>query len=150
MLFQNRYRCSECGREWTDIWSAQCDDDCPHCGARHMSPYESEDVGVPDNKKIALLNDMFRKTFKGGKVLFTSSVDALPAMVKAAALRNVAEFEEFTADNDPHGEHDFGSFDLCSRKFFWKIDLYEEPDVKDANGEPVVTRVLTLMLAEEY
>ena len=31
-----------------------------------------------------------------------------------------------------------------------KIDLYEEPDVKDANGEPVVTRVLTIMLAEEY
>jgi hypothetical protein len=20
-----------------------CDDDCPYCGARHMSPYESED-----------------------------------------------------------------------------------------------------------
>jgi hypothetical protein len=28
--------------------------------------------------------------------------------------------------------------------------LYEEPDVKGANGEPVVTRVLTIMLAEEY
>jgi hypothetical protein len=26
----------------------------------------------------------------------------------------------------------------------------EEPDVKDANGEPVITRVLTLLLAEEY
>jgi hypothetical protein len=21
-----------------------CDDDCPHCGARHMSPYESDDL----------------------------------------------------------------------------------------------------------
>jgi hypothetical protein len=31
-----------------------------------------------------------------------------------------------------------------------KIDLYEEPDVKDSNGEPAVTRVLTIMLAEEY
>jgi hypothetical protein len=31
-----------------------------------------------------------------------------------------------------------------------KIDLYEEPDVKGANEEPVVTRVLTIMLAEEY
>ena len=27
-----------------DVWSAQCDDDCPQCGARHMSPYDSEDV----------------------------------------------------------------------------------------------------------
>ena len=31
-----------------------------------------------------------------------------------------------------------------------KSDLYEEPDVKSKNGEPVVTRVLTIMLAEEY
>ena len=30
------------------------------------------------------------------------------------------------------------------------LDLYEEPDVKNPNGEPVVTRVLTIMLAEEY
>lgn len=21
-----------------------CDDDCPHCGARHMSPYDGEDL----------------------------------------------------------------------------------------------------------
>ena len=31
-----------------------------------------------------------------------------------------------------------------------KKDLYEEADVKDANGEPLVTRVLTLMLADDY
>jgi len=28
--------------------------------------------------------------------------------------------------------------------------LYEEPEVKDSNGEPVVNRVLTIMLADEY
>jgi hypothetical protein len=33
---------------------------------------------------------------------------------------------------------------------FFKIDLYEGPEVKSGNGEPVVTRVLTIMLAEEY
>jgi len=32
----------------------------------------------------------------------------------------------------------------------WRIDLYEEPEVKDANGDPVVTRVLTLGLADDY
>jgi hypothetical protein len=31
-----------------------------------------------------------------------------------------------------------------------KVDLYEEPNVKDPNGEPVVNRMLTIMLAEEY
>ena len=65
-------------------------------------------------------------------------------------LKRAATFDDFTPDNDPYGEHDFGSFELCSRKFFWKIELYEEPGVKDKNGEPVVTRVLTIMLAHEY
>ena len=44
VLFRNFYRCDTCGCEWTDLWPAQCDDDCPLCGARHMSPYKSEDV----------------------------------------------------------------------------------------------------------
>ena len=44
MLFRNYYRCAGC-YEWEDVWSATCDDDCQQCGARHMSPYESEDVG---------------------------------------------------------------------------------------------------------
>src|ERR1700751_4509627 len=47
-LFRNFYRCDRCAHEWTDEWSAMCDDDCPHCGARHMSPYKSEDVDEPD------------------------------------------------------------------------------------------------------
>jgi len=35
-----------------------CDDDCPYCGARHMSPYESEDlteVIEPDGEEFAVL-----------------------------------------------------------------------------------------------
>ena len=50
MLFRNFYRCAACGSEWTDVWPAQCDDDCPHCGARHMSPYKSEDAEESDNE----------------------------------------------------------------------------------------------------
>lgn len=80
--------------------------------------------------RIRELNDAFRRTFAGGKVTMTAGVDALPDMVKAAALQKAAQFDEFNEDNDPHGEHDFGSFDLCGRKFFWKIELYEEPGVK--------------------
>ncbi len=103
-----------------------------------------------NTQRIRELNDAFRSTFGGGRVVMTSSVDELPPMVKAEALHKVATFTEFTEDNDPHGEHDFGTFELVSRRFFWKIDLYEEPGVKGPDGEPVVTRVLTLMLAEDY
>lgn len=103
--------------------------------------------------KIALLNDAFRTTFSGGKVLMTASVDALPSMVKAAALQQVAIFEDFSEDNDPHGEHDFGSFELCNRTFFWKIDYYDtscEFGSEDPADPGKTTRVLTLMLAEDY
>ena len=55
-------------------------------------------------------------------VTMTAGVYALPDMVKAAALQKAATFDQFTEDNDPHGEHDFGSFELCGRKFFWKIE----------------------------
>ena len=42
--FLNFYRCARCKRIWTDQWSCMCDDDCPHCGARHMSPFDSENL----------------------------------------------------------------------------------------------------------
>jgi hypothetical protein len=103
--------------------------------------------------RIRALNDDFRTTFRGGQVMMTSSVQELPHMVKAAALVQVATFAGFTGDNDPHGEHDFGSFELVNRKFFWKIDYYDKEcnrgseDPADPNK---TTRVLTLMLAEDY
>jgi Protein of unknown function (DUF3768) len=103
--------------------------------------------------KIALLNDAFRRTFAGGKVMMTSGVDELPDCVKAEALAQVVRFDDFTSDNDPFGEHDFGSFTLVGRKFFWKIDYYDR-EVQQGSENPadpsITTRVLTLMLASEY
>lgn len=56
--FSNRYECARCGGEWTDEWSCTCDDDCPHCGARHMSPYDSDDlteIVEEDNAQFVVL-----------------------------------------------------------------------------------------------
>lgn len=49
--FRNHYRCARCDRTWTDEWSCTCDDDCPHCGARHMTPFESDDLTVVIDEK---------------------------------------------------------------------------------------------------
>lgn len=103
--------------------------------------------------KIALLNDEFRNTFQGGKVMMTAGVAELPDIVIAAALCAVASFDRFTAENDPHGEHDFGSFELVNRMFFWKIDYYDlqcEFGSEDPGNPEKTTRVLTIMLAGEY
>ena len=73
--------------------------------------------------RIRELNDAFRKTLRGGRATMTSGVDDLPDCVKAEALVQVAHFWDFTADNDPHGEHDFGSFTLVGRKFFGRSTI---------------------------
>jgi hypothetical protein len=109
----------------------------------------SSDVG----RKIRALNDAFRTTMIGGTVLLTVGVDALPSYVKTLVIRRVATFSEFTPDNDPHGEHDFGNFTLAGRKFFFKIDAYDAEmryGSEDAADPMKTTRVLTIMLAEEY
>jgi len=56
--FRNHYQCADCGCEWSDEWSCTCDDDCPECGARHMSPHKSDDlteiVAEQDGQFVAL------------------------------------------------------------------------------------------------
>ena len=118
-------------------------------------------MSVPSKfKPIAELNDQLRaragEDWHGrpdvpGQVVVTVGIAALTMDQKLDILRAVRCFSSFTEINDPYGEHDFGSFDLSGvGKVFWKIDLYEGPNVKGENGEPIVTRVLTIMLAEEY
>jgi hypothetical protein len=46
MFFINHYRCPRCQKQWTDERDAMCDDDCRHCGCRHISPFKSEDAPV--------------------------------------------------------------------------------------------------------
>ncbi len=73
----------------------------------------------------------------------TRGIDALGPTLIAEALGIVANFSEFTEDNDPYGEHDFGSFTLSDgSKCFWKIDDYQ--------GHDGIRCVLTILLAEEY
>ena len=105
--------------------------------------------------RIRELNDAFRKTLNPalGRPMLTAGVNALSDGMRAAVIRKVRDFAEFTPDNDPHGEHDFGSFEADGNRLFWKIDYYA-PDMDGGSENPadptVTTRVLTIMLAEEY
>ena len=69
--------------------------------------------------RIRELNDAFRASFTEGKVIMTAGVDALAVDVKRTALANVQTFDAFTADNDPHVEHDFGNFEVAGEKCFF-------------------------------
>ena len=105
---------------------------------------------------IAELNDAFRRNLSGDDVHFvylTRGVSDLHFSAQMEIVRRVRAFDAFGPNNDPHGEHDFGSFEYAGQSIFWKIDYYDtemqrgSPDPAD----PAVTRrVLTIMLAEEY
>ena len=104
-------------------------------------------------KAIRHLNDRFRQTFAGGRIVVTAGVRALGARRLPGLLSKVRKFDAFDQDNDPRHEHDFGVFVDDWDRFFWKIDYYDpsmtyhSDDASDANK---TIRVLTLMLAEEY
>jgi hypothetical protein len=104
------------------------------------------------SEQIRTLNDRLRQNLGTGveTAVITTGVAALGDEAVAIIVKTIAVYDDFCHENDPYGEHDFGVFDADGHTIFFKIDLYEGPEVKSGNGEPVVTRVLTIMLAEEY
>jgi hypothetical protein len=105
-------------------------------------------------KKIAELNDLCRKAMGvAGKVFQTAGICALPLADQSAIREKVETFNDFTPDNDPHREHDFGAFEHNGQKIFWKIDYYAR-DMQHGSEDPSdpkqTVRVLTIMLASEY
>ena len=84
--------------------------------------------------------------------MVTIGVHALgPAFVQAA-LRAVAAFDGFDAENDPYGEHDFGALTVWGERLVFKIDALDRtltmasPDPADPS---LTVRVLTVMLVSE-
>ena len=107
--------------------------------------------------KIAKRNDIFRKfVFQKpcalGKVFLTRGFNAIDKLQQDEAYAKVKEFSEFTEDNDPHKEHDFGSVVIISgKKLFWKIDYYADDNCEFGTVHSAEAYlILTLMLAEEY
>jgi hypothetical protein len=110
-------------------------------------------MGDVDVSRIAALNDDARRTFVGCRVVITRGIDGLGGPAIVEILLKVQKFDQFTADNDPFEERDFGKICYMGNDIFWKIDYFDldysmhSPDPSD----PTVTaRVLTIMLAEEY
>ena len=103
--------------------------------------------------QIATLNDVFRTSFNGGILLLTAGIQLLPEEVQVEILYKVRTFDDFTPDNDPHGEHDFGSLTVRGHRVFFKIDYYDlimEYHSENVADPRLTNRVLTVMLAGEY
>jgi Protein of unknown function (DUF3768) len=107
----------------------------------------------PKTIRIRSLNDELRQNLAGGIAVMTPGIAALGEEAVNRIVKTIAVFDDFCHANDPHEEHDFGSFEAEGHTIFFKIDYYERnlkyhsPDPSD----PVLTvRVITIMLAEEY
>ena len=104
-------------------------------------------------QQILRLNNQLRQTFKGGRIMTTSGIEELPVLTKLKILKAIQQFDAFTPENDPYGEHDFGAGEESGHSYFWKIDYYDrhcrQGSENPANPE-ITTRVLTVMLAREY
>jgi hypothetical protein len=81
------------------------------------------------------------------KCVLTDEIAALPENELMEVIEKVKVYSEFQSENDPHSEHDFGSFSFKDETIFWKFDYYDK-DLKyfEENG----VRILTIMFAHEY
>ena len=103
--------------------------------------------------RIRTLNDDLRQHLLGGRAVITPGVAALGQQAVERIVKTIAVYDDFCHANDPHEEHDFGSFEADGQTIFFKIDYYDKtltyhsPDPSDAS---MTERVITIILAEEY
>ena len=147
------FSCTACGKIITALTGPS---HCPHC---HTA---APDYGFPTAEavKIAEQNDRFRAGMLTGtasdlrgQVVVTSGVNGMGRDFVTAALMAVAGDSEFTQDNDPYGDHGFGTVTVLTVKLFWKIDLYDEELVygsPDPANPAATRRVLTIMFPSDY
>jgi len=159
--------CSECGQTnivrdgetcWSQLtrtWALKTIVDtyvCDDCGS------EAEPIWKIDKefrlKRIVRLNDAARQgQGEHVTVVVTAGLKDRGEAYLIKVSRAVADFDQFSEANDPHGEHDFGALTLDGEKLFWKIDYFDlnlsahSPDKANAD---ITHRVLTIMLAREY
>ncbi|MFZ4699589.1 MAG: DUF3768 domain-containing protein, partial [Candidatus Methylumidiphilus sp.] len=71
--------------------------------------------------KIRQLNDQFRQTGRGGRIMLTSGIQALGQQAIMEIMAKIRAFDKFTKDTDPYLEHDFAKIEHNSDTIFWKI-----------------------------
>lgn len=107
-------------------------------------------------------NDEFRKNIMipvfgipeiQGQHVISFGIQEFGAEAQIILTALVRNYDDFSEENDPHGEHDFGVITYEGNKIFWKIDYYDmNYNMGSENpSDPTQTRrVLTIFLADEY
>ena len=83
----------------------------------------------------------------------TRGISALDPALQQRIITAISSFNDFTADNDPHGEHDCAILSVDGLRILFKIDYYDLSMLyasEDPADPQKTTRVMTIMLTEEY
>lgn len=102
---------------------------------------------------LRTLNDQLRTSLDGCQVVITHAVAHHAPGFALRATACVQAHIDFPEGDDPHGEHDFGAFDLDGHRMFWKIDHYDKDMVysaEDPTDRANTVSVLTIMFASDY
>lgn len=122
----------------------------------HLAKEQIKNIVEPDasaTARIRELNDQLRVTGRGGVIVMTYGIAGLGGSLVATIFKAVSEFNQFSEDNDPWGEHDCALLTVEGVKVLWKIDYYDRqrrfhsPNPADPK---VTVRVMTVMRADEY
>jgi Protein of unknown function (DUF3768) len=105
-------------------------------------------------ERIAHLNDVARTAMGIACHLHqTIGISALPDADQSRIRELVEMYSAFDPGNNPYGERDLGCFEHNGHAVMWKIDYYDkslEYGSEDPSDPSQTTRVLTIMLREEY
>jgi len=144
-----------CWNPKAGLWELETVFDDEHC---HQCDGETrliwKRVETVPRQKVRELNDRFRCQGLGnGSLVISVGVRAQGAAFIQEVVDAVRAHAAFTEENDPWGEHDFGSLKVGGQTLFWKIEYYS-PDLRSGSENPahegLTHRVLTIMLASEY
>ena len=103
--------------------------------------------------RIRTLNDEFRQKISSDFAVITPGLAALGKTAVDRIVKTIAVYDDFCQANDPHHEHDFGSFDADGQTIFFKIDYYDRALIchsPDPANPSVTQQIMTIMLAHEY
>ena len=100
---------------------------------------------------LSILNDKARQNLNNYSL--SQAVQGLNEESLQQLLEQVKTFNEFSEDNDPWDEHDYGRIEFEGNTYLWKIDYYNKnmtghsPNSAD---DSVTRRIICVMRSDEY
>jgi hypothetical protein len=100
-------------------------------------------------QRLRTLDDHLQRNPTSDIAIMTPGVAALAQDAADRIIKTITVFDDFCHANDPHEDHDTGSFEAEGRTILFKIDHYERPLNSPSPGQTDSVRVITVRLAEE-